>query len=184
MVRVDAYPAAAMPPPTTRPRKSPFGRLLRRLGSHSRHNTEPARLRDCRHTTLDARSARARHAVQVQLDGSLFHRYHTRVLNENQGQSSSKSTKPIGTWSKQELSLWGKRRNWEYPGPTRWRNDWKDDRSDDLISEEKVQKQLERWSVRCALCLLYRDPAYDQHPLAFYPRVEACCIRKEGYIEM
>ncbi|KAH6952354.1 hypothetical protein BKA56DRAFT_605405 [Ilyonectria sp. MPI-CAGE-AT-0026] len=108
---------------TTRPRKSPFSRLLRRLSSHSRHNTEPARLRDCHHTYLDARSARARHAVQVQLDGSLLHRHHTRVLNENQCQSSSRSTKPIGTWSKQELSLWGKRRNWEYPDPTRWRDD-------------------------------------------------------------
>ncbi|KAH7113061.1 hypothetical protein EDB81DRAFT_922310 [Dactylonectria macrodidyma] len=158
---------------TTRPPKSPFSRLLRRLGSRSRHNTEPARLRDCHQTSLDVRSARARHAVQVQLDGSLLHRHHTRVLNENHCQSSSRSTKPIVTWSKQELSLWGERRNWEYPDPARWRDDWKDDRSDDLISEEQVQKQLERWSVRCPLCLLYRDPACDQHPLAFCPRVEA-----------
>lgn len=69
--------------------------------------------------------------------------------------------------------MWATRRNWEYPNPVRWRDDWEDDRSGDSIREEKVQKQLERWSVRCPLCLLYRDALCDDHPLAFCPRADA-----------
>jgi hypothetical protein len=72
----------------------------------------------------------------------------------------------------------------------RWRDDWKDDRSDTDVSEEKVLKQLERWSVRCPLCLLHRAPLYDDHPLAFCPRVEGRQARSirarlcEGMIEL
>ncbi|RMJ02401.1 hypothetical protein CDV36_015332 [Fusarium kuroshium] len=102
----------------------------------------------------------------------------------------SGSARPISTWSKQDISLWCERRHWEYPNPNCWRQNWRDDQSNDLVNEEKVQKQLERWSVRCPLCLLYRDPACGEHPLSTCSRVEGCRARSirarlwEGIVEL
>lgn len=91
----------------------------------------PVRIRDCPVALLDARSARARRTVKEELDNSLLYRYYTNVLMENQCDSSLRSAKPIRTWTKQEISFWRERRHWAYPDPTRWRDGWKDDQSDD-----------------------------------------------------
>ncbi|KAH7011080.1 hypothetical protein EDB80DRAFT_890972 [Ilyonectria destructans] len=145
------------------------------LGVHPYSRADwPARPRNCESVSLEVRSARVRCSVQEKLDGSLIHRYHNHLSNPYQ---SSKSAKPISTWSQQDKSTWCERRGWEYPSPISWRENWRDGQSDDLVSEEKVRKQLERWSVRCPLCLFYRDPACDEHPLSSCPRVEGCRAR-------
>ncbi|EEU34411.1 uncharacterized protein NECHADRAFT_82260 [Fusarium vanettenii 77-13-4] len=131
----------------------------------------PTGLRHCESVSLAVRSARAKCSVQEELDGSLIHRYHNRLLNP------SRLAVTISTWSKQDISLWCERRHWESPNPHRWRENWRDDQSDHLVNEDKVQKQLERWSVRCPLCLLYRDPACDDHLLSTCPRVEGSRAR-------
>ncbi|EXK78107.1 hypothetical protein FOQG_17195 [Fusarium oxysporum f. sp. raphani 54005] len=145
------------------------------FGLHpSARSNRPARLRRCESVSLEVRSARARCSVQEKLDDSLIHRYHRRLLNPYKPSGSARS---ISTWSKEDISLWCERRHWEYPNPNCWRENWRDDQNNDLVNEEKVQKQLERWSVRCPLCLLYRDPACDEHPLSTCPRVEGCRAR-------
>ncbi|KAH6876848.1 hypothetical protein B0T10DRAFT_497395 [Thelonectria olida] len=140
----------------------------------SRRSNWPPRLRRCEAVSLDTRSARARCSVQERLDSSLIHRHHGYLSDPY---TLSRSPKPMNTWSPQDISTWCERRAWQCPSPIRWRESWTDDQSNDLVTEERVQKQLERWSVRCPLCLLHRDPACDEHPLSSCPRFEGCRAR-------
>lgn len=98
--------------------------------------------------------------LQEGLEGSLIHRDVSR---------------PIRTWRAGEISDWYGTFDCNWRRPVR-KQRWEDDSAGrvglERFREETVKRQLERWSVRCPLCLLYRDTACHGHTLSLCPKSE------------
>ncbi|RFU76224.1 hypothetical protein TARUN_6018 [Trichoderma arundinaceum] len=115
-------------------------------------------------------SIRASNVLQGALESSLI---------------SHKMDTPIREWSEMDLYQWyaqhtDTRRTWRDPRAWgKWAN-WKDDQRDDIVTEERIQQQLERWMVRCPLCLLHRNTGCNSHDLSDCQRPEkdlTCVIK-------
>ncbi|KAK4071350.1 hypothetical protein Purlil1_13428 [Purpureocillium lilacinum] len=120
----------------------------------------PIRLRDSSTAERGERSANVYQTMEEGLERSLIHRDVSR---------------PIRTWPAREVSEWYRTFdcNWRRPvHKQRWEDDSAGRAGLERFREETVKRQLERWSVRCPLCLLYRDTACHGHTLSLCPKSE------------
>lgn len=148
-------------PKRNRRPNEPQPRPLKRRQLHGHHP-----LRDA--PPHDVLSVRASSVLQGALEDSLLHH---------------RMAKPVAAWSEDDLYTWYGQYLEESDSrprdPRTWR-EWRDDRR--LDDEDKMlQKQLERWCVKCPLCLLHRDTRCNGHDLSECSRPErklACLIER------
>ncbi|PTB72676.1 hypothetical protein M440DRAFT_1465344 [Trichoderma longibrachiatum ATCC 18648] len=152
------------PSPSPKRKRRPNEPQPRPLKRRQLHGHHP--LRDA--PPHDVLSVRASSVLQGALEDSLLHH---------------RMAKPVAAWSEDDLYTWYGQYLEESDSrprdPRTWR-EWRDDRR--LDDEDKMlQKQLERWCVKCPLCLLHRDTRCNGHDLSECSRPErklACLIER------
>jgi hypothetical protein len=83
-----------------------------------------------------------------------------------------KVSKSVSQWTQEDLYRWYEEEDRKpHDGPHEWYH-WLDSRPDEPFDQTVLTRQMERWQVRCAVCLLLQEAGCHSHGMSRCPRDE------------